>query len=137
MLRTRQKGKAEELLCSACDLPYAEILPDRLMVYSLHYGKGHTSAFGAPEIRNIYNIASSGGTLELECSCGLLPCAGIQSDRLVIQSKHKVPALGWRTHTDALLLEDIAEIYARINQTDDIISDDSNAPVLAEIRQAS
>ncbi len=134
MLRTRQKGKAVELLCSACDLPYAEILPDRLMVYSLHYGKGHTSAFGVPEIRYIYNIANSGGTLRLMCSCGLQPCAAIQSDRLVIQSKHQVPAFGWRTHTDALTLEDIGEIYERIGG---IIADDSNAPSLTHMRQAS
>ena len=122
MLSTKRKGNALELLCSSCDLAYAEVLPDRLLIYSLHYGKSHTSAFDASELRVAYEVAQANGFLKLECSCGRLPCAVVQFKRLVIKSQHK--ATNWQTHSNALMLEDLAEICNRISPPNDIILSD-------------
>ncbi len=122
------------MLCDACDHFYAEILPDRLLIYSFHFGKIHMSAFFAADMASVYEAARRGAFLKLECACGQLPCAVIQLGRMLIQSKHKLPGFGSQAHSNALTLEDIGEIYELIGG---IIADDSNAPSLTEIRQAS
>lgn len=125
-MRTRRKGHSIELLCETCDQHYAEVFLDRFVVYSSHFGKSHTSGLGFEEMQKVYDVAQSGNYLRLECTCNQLPCAVVQLHRLTITTKHK--AQTWQTHSNALTLEDIAEICRMISQSDDTITTVLDAP---------
>ena len=56
-MRIRRKGHAFELLCEICDQYFAEVFPDRFVVYSSHFGKPHTSGFGPKEMREVFEVA--------------------------------------------------------------------------------
>lgn len=135
MIKTTRNGKAIELHCETCDQPFAEILPDRFLIYSHHYGKQHTAAYGADEMNRVAQVVESGTFLKLECSCGLFPCAIVQLGRLVIKSRHKVH--GWQTHTNALMPEDVREICSCIGQSGVIIPGELSPPSLTEDRPAN
>jgi hypothetical protein len=129
MMRTRRKGHAVELLCETCDQHYAEVFPDRFVVYSSHFGKSHTSGLGLEEMQKVYEVAQSGNYLRLECTCNQLACAVVQLNRLTITTKHK--AQTWQTHSNALTLEDIAEICRMIDASDAILPGELNASNLS------
>jgi hypothetical protein len=134
-MRTNRKGHAIELLCETCDQPYAEIFPDRLSVYSFHFGRYHASGFPLGELEKVRSVAESGDYLEIKCSaCNLLPCAIVQAQRLTLTTKHK--AQHWQVHSNALTLDDIAQICMMIGPSDVILPTELDVP-LAQIEQAS
>ena len=121
MLRTKRKPHAIELLCEHCGQPFAELYPDRLLLFSFHYGRNHTSAFGAEQMESVYDAALRGEVSKPRCSCGKQPCAVVQLGGMMIQSKHKIQGVGSQPHSNTLGLEDLERICRYINSSCDTL----------------
>lgn len=127
-MRTKRKTTSLELLCGACDKPYAEVYPDRFIIYSFHDGNTHTSGFALEDFEQVHAVALSGRYLKLPCSCNQShrPCAVIQSHRLTITIKHK--AQPWQPHMNVLTLDEIEDICRMLGRVDVILPDELDAP---------
>lgn len=130
-MEIKRKGHAQELLCSVCDQMFAQVWPDRLLIFSRHFGDIHTGAVSIPGLTKILNAALANEVLPLDCACGRLPSGMVEFGRLIIESQHKVGKKRQK-HPNVLMPEDLQALIDYFASNSDTI-----APGADELRQAS
>lgn len=134
-MKTRRKGDAVRLMCSAdgCEKFYADVLSDRVMVYSRHYETPHSTAILLDQFSEISLYAfdktySDHVPAELRCACDRFPCLTIEPDRITLTATHRVNHGNRRiaeTHENIWGIKEIAEIGALMGLTYGTIPFDS------------
>lgn len=114
-MRIRRNGSAQGLLCGVdgCDAVYADVFSDRVLVYSFHYSRMHSTPIHADQFAEISVLACDGTPANVECVCGQLCCAMVGADQVILESQHRIetPAGKARAvHQNIWGLEEIAEI---------------------------
>lgn len=115
MMKTRRNGDAYGLLCGVegCNAVYADVFPDRVLVYSSHYGRTHSTAIHADQFREISLLACQGTTARMECVCGQLDCATVGADQVILESQHRIETPAGKArevHRNIWRLEEIEQI---------------------------
>lgn len=60
------KRHPTELRCLICDEMFAEVWPDRLLIFSRHYGRTHTTAFSIPGLTEALRVPLADETQKLK-----------------------------------------------------------------------
>lgn len=91
-MKFRRNGVAYGLLCGAegCKTVYAQVLPDRVLVYARHYGFPHSTPIHADRFLEMSCHAFNGTPVALECDCGLLTCATVEAGQIILESQHRI-----------------------------------------------
>lgn len=140
MMKIRQNGEAQGLLCGVegCNVTYADVFSDRMLVYSFHYGRTHSTSMDANHFRAISGYIRDGTPATMQCVCGLLNCATVGTSQIVFESKHRTEAgKGGEVHQNSLDLEEIESISAWFEKNRNSGTVSSVEFDLDEVRQAS
>jgi len=55
-MRIERRGATLLLLCSCCDLPFAKLQFDRLIIQSKHYSDSHSNSLGPNDLKSILEL---------------------------------------------------------------------------------
>ena len=55
-LRIERRGGTQVLICSCCDLPFAQVQFERLVIQSKHYRDRHTNAITLEDLKALVAI---------------------------------------------------------------------------------
>ena len=138
-MRTKKNGDALGLLCGAegCNAVYADVFSDRVLVYSFHYGRPHSTPIHADQFAEVAQYAYSGTPASMECVCGQLVCVVVTDDQVILESQHRIETVAAKSravHRNIWRLEEIEQIVIWLGLISDTIPDVEFD--LAEVRQA-
>jgi hypothetical protein len=128
-MKTRRNGDAVALYCGAqgCETVYADILPDRVLIYSFHYGRQHSTIVSIDLFKEIsLAVCGEGEGGAVECACGPQDCATVGTSGVVFESKHRVQTAtgsAGEVHVNTWGLEEIEQVGIWLGLMCDTIPD--------------
>lgn len=111
-MRTKRNGNAIGLYCEAlgCETVYADIFPDRVLIYSRHYGRLHSTLIFPDIFRDITVLACEGTPRGVECACGQFNCAVVEDGQVAIEARHKITSGRSAIHQNCWGAEELEQI---------------------------
>ena len=114
MLKTKRNGDAIAIYCAAmgCETVYADVFPDRVLVYSFHYGRTHSTPIHAGLFAEMSVLVCEGEPASLKCVCDQQYCATVGAGQVVVESKHRAGSgsNAGEVHQNVWGIEEIAMI---------------------------